>query len=89
MTNEITFHNGTEIQPMSADRRTENLEAPLSSLSANTQAQIASTWKLYSGWCALANIDVWQLDVVRAIGFFTAYPDRPPSGRGCVTYELC
>ncbi len=85
MTNKITIRN-SNIQPMSADRRAANLEALLSSLSANTQAQIASTWKLYTGWCAANGVDVWQLDAVQAIGFFTAYPARPSTQRARLSH---
>jgi len=86
MTNEITFHNRTDIQPMSADRRAANLEALLSSLSIHTRAQIASTWKRYSVWCELTGIDVWTLDAVQAIGFFTAYPARPSTQRARLSH---
>jgi integrase len=85
MTNEITVRNSS-IQPMSADRLAANLEALLSSLSANTRAQIASTWKLYSAYCASAGVDVWQLDAVQAIGFFTAHPARPSTQRARLSH---
>ncbi len=86
MTHEITLRNSSSIQPMTNERRAANLEALLSSLSANTRAQIASTWKLYSGWCALADIDVWQLDAVQAIAFFTAHPARPSTQRARLSH---
>jgi hypothetical protein len=85
MTNELSLRNNTEIQPMSADRRVANLEALLSSLSDNTRAQINSTWnKLYVTWCKSGGIDVWQLDAVQAIAFFTAHPTGAavPSAHG-------
>lgn len=82
MTYELSLrdHSNT-IQRMSADRRAANLEALLSSLSDNTRAQIASTWKLYCAYCASADVDIWQLDAVQVIGFFTTYPARPSTQR--------
>jgi len=86
MTHEITIRDNSSTQLMSADRRAANLEALLSSLSANTRAQIASTWKLYSGWCAAGGIDVWQLDAVQAMAFFTAHPARPSTQRARLSH---
>ena len=87
MTHELSLrdHSNT-IQPMSADRRAANLEALLSSLSDNTRAQIASTWKLYSAYCASAKVDVWQLDAVQVIAFFTAHPARPSTQRARLSH---
>lgn len=85
MTHEITIRNSS-IQPMSADRRAANLEALLSSLSDNTRAQIASTWKLYSAYCVAVDVDIWQLDAVQAIAFFTAHPARPSTQRARLSH---
>jgi len=86
MTHELATRNTTTLETMTADRRAANLEALLSSLSDNTRAQIASTWKLYSGWCAASGVDVWQLDAVQVIGFFTAYPARPSTQRARLSH---
>ena len=64
MKNELTTIDRPATELMTTERRAANLEALLSSLSANTQAQIASTWKLYSQWCALAGASIWELDAV-------------------------
>jgi integrase len=86
MTNELVTHNPTSLQPMSADRRAANLEALLSSLSANTRAQIASTWKLYTAWCESAGAGLWDLDAVQAVNFLTAYPARPSTQRARLSH---
>lgn len=86
MTNELAKRNTTGIQIMTSERRAANLEALLSSLSANTRAQIASTWKRYSLWCELTGVDVWTLDAVQAIGFFTAHPARPSTQRARLSH---
>src|SRR6185436_19108180 len=86
MTNELAIHTSTDIQPMSADRRAANLEAVLASLSANTRAQIASTWKLYTVWCGAAGVSVWALDAVQAVDFLMAYPARPSTQRARLSH---
>jgi integrase len=86
MTNELGTRNSTVLQAMSADRRAANLEALLSSLSANTRAQIASTWKLYSAWCEGAGVGVWELDVVQAVSFLMAHPARPSTQRARLSH---
>jgi integrase len=86
MPNEITRINSAAIQSMTADRRAANLEALLSAKSANTQAQIASTWKLYSAWCEAVAVEVWELDAVQALAFLIAYPARPSTQRARMSH---
>lgn len=86
MTNEITLRNSPALQPMTPDRRAANLEALLGGLSDNTRAQIASTWKLYNGWCVTTGANVWQLDAVQALAFLTAHPARPSTQRARLSH---
>jgi len=86
MTNELATYNTASIQAMSADRRAANVEALLSSLSANTRAQIASTWKLYAAWCDSAGVGLWELDAVQAADFLMAHPARPSTQRARLSH---
>lgn len=86
MSNELATISSTSIQPMSLDRRAANLEALLSGLSANTRAQIASTWRLYTAWCEAAGVGVWELDAVQALAFFNAHPARPSTQRARLSH---
>ncbi|MBA3867588.1 MAG: hypothetical protein H0X30_00385, partial [Anaerolineae bacterium] len=86
MTNELATFTSTAIQPMTSARRAANLEALLSSLSNNTRAQIASTWRMYSTWCASQTFGVWGLDAVQALAFLTAHPARPSTQRARLSH---
>ena len=86
MKNELTTIDRPATELMTTERRAANLEALLSSLSANTQAQIASTWKLYSQWCALAGASIWELDAVQALAFLTTHPARPSTQRARLSH---
>ena len=71
---------------ISSDRRAANLQVLLASKSANTQAQIKSTWGMYSAWCEAAGVGLWELDAVQAQAFLTAHPARPSTQRARLSH---
>ena len=71
---------------ISSDRRAANLQVLLANKSANTQAQIKSTWGMYAEWCESAGVDVWELDAVQAQVFLTAHPARPSTQRARLSH---